>query len=112
LLRLSKPRTKADRRLLLDLRLAYALAGGFPSFESMPVTRQELVDLAIDLSLHRRGLFSPYWRGEEVPKRHDGVGEVLRRTLGDLGLDAVPVRSVLDDYLARKAREKAEKAER
>ena len=102
LLRLSKPRTKADRRLLLDLRLAWALARGFPAFEAMPVTLRELADMGIDLALHRRQLFSPHWRGEEVPRRHDGVAEVLRRVLNDFGLESRAVANTLQDYVAEK----------
>jgi hypothetical protein len=86
LVRLSKPKKRSDREMLAGLRLAYAIAAGFPSWESTPQPVREVIDMAVELSLFRRALFSGFWSGREIPKRYDGVTELLRRVLVTLGL--------------------------
>ncbi len=77
LVRLSKPRKRRDREMLEAARLAYAVAAGFTSWESAPQPVREVIDMAVELSLFRRALFSGFWRGAEIPKRYDGVTELL-----------------------------------
>ncbi len=50
LVRLSKPKRRVDREMLAGLRLAYAVAVGFPSWESAPQPVREVIDMAVELS--------------------------------------------------------------
>jgi hypothetical protein len=98
LVRLSKPKQRRDREMLEAARLAYAVAVGFASWESAPQPVREIIDMAIELSLFRRALFSGFWIGREIPKRYDGVTELLRRVLVTLGLE--PSRAASPDVAA------------
>jgi hypothetical protein len=109
LVRLSKPRKRSDREMLVGLRLAYAIAAGFPSWQAAPQPVREVIDMAVELSLFRRALFSGFWSGQEIPKRYDGVTELLRRVLVTLGLEqsraaAPDVAAMLAGMPGREAR--------
>jgi hypothetical protein len=38
------------------------------------------------LTLFRRALFAAFYQGQDVPKRFDGICELLRRVLSTMGL--------------------------
>ena len=87
LLRRTGPVGWRARALIRDLRLNLAVAKGYATWESVPRPAQALIEIAVELDLFRRLLFSGFWRGEDVPKRYDGVTELQRRVLGDLGIE-------------------------
>ncbi len=79
-------RTRLGKRVS-HARLSYAIAYGYPSWHSLPRPLQTMIKSTVRLELMTERLFSPFWQGEEVAKRFDGLTEILRRHLTDMGLE-------------------------
>jgi hypothetical protein len=85
------------------MRLRFALARGYPTWTSTPAPVQEAIKNAVRLALFSERLFSPFWSGGEVPHKYLTASENLRRALGDLGLDPVPLQTEgLEGYVQRR----------
>jgi hypothetical protein len=85
-------------RRVRHLRFGYALHLGYPSWVSVPAPVKAAITAAVRLELFAAHLFSPFWAGQEVPKRFDTATENLRRALADLGIE--PRRSKTGPDLA------------
>jgi hypothetical protein len=90
-------RTRLGQRVR-DARLAYAVAYGYATWESVPKPLQTVIKQAVRLELFAERLFHGFWSGSEPPKRFDTVSENLRRVLNDMGLE--PSRAASPDVAA------------
>jgi hypothetical protein len=90
----------ADQRRSRRWQFAFALFCGYPSWSSTPAPIKFKIVSAIRLKLLQDRLFSPYWRGEEVPKVFHTVSENLRRVLIDIGDPRPPVEPDVARMLA------------
>ena len=79
-------RTRLGRRAR-EMRLAYAVAYGYPTWEGVPRPLQAAIKSAVRLELFVERLFSGFWSGKDVSKRFDTASENLRRILSDMGLE-------------------------
>ncbi len=84
-------RTRLGRRVRA-MRLRFALSLGFPTWTGVPAPLQEAIRNAVRLALFTERLFSPFWTGGEVPRAFLTASENLRRSLGDIGLEPVPLK--------------------
>ena len=95
-------RRRSIVRLAEELRELYAIAKGYPSWQAAPAPVAALIEVAVELRLFRRRLFSPFWSREEVPKRYDAIAELERRVLVSLGLEPERAATTLEDYVRKK----------
>ncbi len=101
-------RTRLGRRVHA-LRLRFAHARGYATWTETPPPVQEAIRNAVRLALFNERIFSPFWTGGEVPRIFLTASENLRRQLGDLGLDPVPLRGELDRWLNERSKAKEAK---
>lgn len=106
---------RPDRRRSLvklaeDLRLAYLLGRGYPSWETAPEPLRGLIELAAEVRIFRRLLASPLWRGEAPPMRWLGVAELERRVLVALGIE--PTSQALDVAALLAAMQKSDEVQK
>lgn len=94
-------RTRLGRRVR-DARLAFAVAYGYATWESVPRPLQAAIKSAVRLELFCERTFSPFWTGGEVPQRFLTATENLRRLLADMGLEPRAAGKSLDEYLRQK----------